>query len=130
MGIFSEFKSFINRGSVTDLAVGVVIGSAFGKIVNSLVTDIMMPPLGFLIGGINFTEIKLNLNKVAGADVPVTLNIGNFIQTLVEFVIISMAIFLVIKMVNRMRTEEPAPPPAGPSAEEKLLTEIRDLLKK
>ncbi len=137
MGLISEFKDFINKGNVIDLAVGVVIGGAFGKIVNSLVSDIIMPPIGLLIGGVNFSEIKLTIKEAAvdaaGKAIPaVSVNIGNFIQVLFEFTIIAFAIFMVVKAVNRMRkADEPAPaPPPGPTKEEVLLTEIRDLLKK
>ncbi|MFM2136783.1 MAG: hypothetical protein RL021_2183 [Bacteroidota bacterium] len=132
MGLISEFKSFIQRGNVLDLAVGVVIGSAFGKIVDSLVSDILMPPIGYMIGGINFNDIKFHLNTLTAGAPDITLNIGAFLQICVEFMIVAFSIFLVVKGFNRMKTkqaEAPAAPPA-PSAEEKLLTEIRDLLRK
>ncbi len=132
MGLLTEFKTFINRGNVLDLAVGVVIGAAFGKIVNSLVTDIMMPPIGYLIGGVNFTDFKVHLNKLAPGAPDITLNVGSFLQIVIEFLIVAFCVFLVVRAFNKMRTnkeEAPAAPPA-PSAEEKLLTEIRDLLKK
>lgn len=132
MGLISEFKSFIQRGNVLDLAVGVVIGSAFGKIVDSLVSDILMPPIGYLIGGINFNDIKLHLNTLTEGAPDITLNIGSFVEICVEFMIVAFSIFLVVKGFNRMKTKqaETAAAPPAPSAEEKLLTEIRDLLRK
>ena len=138
MGMLKEYKEFISRGSVIDLAVGVVIGGAFGKIVSSLVNDIVMPPIGMFLSGISFRDIKWVLKKpeldAAGAVVKpeVAINIGNFIQTGIEFLIIAWVIFLVVKAINNMKKkEEAAPAPAPePSAEVKLLTEIRDSLKK
>ncbi len=140
MGFFKEFKQFAMRGNVVDLAVGVVIGGAFGKIVSSVVADVIMPPIGMLVGGVNFTDLVINL-KAAGIDalgneIPaVTLNIGSFLQTVFDFIIIAFAVFLFVKGINRLsykaKQEEeakPTPPPA-PSNEEVLLTEIRDLLK-
>ena len=131
MSMVKEFKEFIMRGNVIDLAVGIVIGAAFGKIVSSLVADIIMPPLGLLIGGVNFTELKVVLGPPLSGGEPVTLNYGNFIQVLFDFVIVAFAIFLVVKMVNRLKrkqAEAPAVPPA-PTKDQVLLTEIRDLLK-
>ena len=136
MGFIGEFKKFAVRGNVIDLAVGIIIGGAFGKIVSSLVSDVIMPPLGLLVGGINFTDIVITLKSTgvdaAGASVPaVTLNLGNFVQTVFDFTIVAFAIFLLIKTINRLnhkKTEELATPSA-PSKEEQLLTEIRDLLK-
>lgn len=141
MSIITEFKAFAMRGNVVDMAVGIIIGGAFGKIVSSLVNDVIMPPIGLLIGGVNFTDIKITLKAAAtaadGSLIPaVTLQIGSFIQTLVDFTIIAFAIFLMIKgmnALNRKAKEEPAPTPAAPpqpTNEEKLLAEIRDLLKK
>lgn len=139
MGFFKEFKEFAMRGSVIDLAVGVVIGGAFGKIVNSMVNDIVMPPIGVLIGGLKFNDIKLTIKAAeldaAGKTIKeaVTLNVGNFIQVTAEFLIVAFAIFLVIKAMNSLkRKQEAAPPPAppAPSNQEVLLAEIRDLLKK
>jgi len=136
MGFIKEFKDFAMRGNVIDLAVGIIIGGAFGKIVSSLVSDIIMPPIGFLIGGINFTDIVIRL-KSAGVDtaghvIPaVTINIGSFIQTVFDFTIVAFAIFLMIRTINRIghkKAEAPVTPPA-PTKEEQLLTEIRDLLK-
>jgi large conductance mechanosensitive channel len=130
---FSEFKTFAMRGNVLDLAVGIIIGGAFGKIVSSLVADVIMPPIGMLIGGINFTEWKIKLYEAvieAGQVVKpaVTLNIGSFIQTIFDFMIITFSIFLVVKAVNTINKKKEAAP-AAPSKQEELLTEIRDLLK-
>ena len=137
MGFIKEFKEFAAKGNVMDLAVGIIIGSAFGKIVSSLVADIVMPPIGLIVGGIKFTEIKLPL-KDAVVDSSgvikeaITLNVGNFIQSVFDFLIIACAIFFIVKVMNRLnrkKTEEPSAPPK-PSAEVLLLEEIRDLLKK
>lgn len=137
MGLFKEFRQFAMRGNVIDLAVGVVIGGAFGKIVSSLVADVIMPPIGLLIGGVNFTDLVLTLKaagvNAAGEAIPaVTLNIGTFLQTVFDFIIIAFAIFLFVKVINKLtetkKQEEVAAPPA-PTKEETLLTEIRDLLK-
>lgn len=134
----TEFKEFAMRGNVLDMAVGVIIGAAFGKIVSSLVDDIIMPPIGWLIGGVNFTDLKVTLPSVeiAGEQMQAaTINYGNFLQNILDFVIVAFCIFLLIKVVNKIankKKEEPAAPAPAPepSAEEKLLTEIRDLLKK
>jgi len=132
MKIVDEFKAFAIKGNMIDMAVGIVIGAAFGKIVSSIVNDILMPPLGLLLGGVNFTDLKVVM-KAATETVPaVTWNYGSFVQALIDFLIIAFAIFMLIKGINSMRKKEeaaPAPPPA-PSKEETLLTEIRDLLKK
>ncbi len=133
MGFLKEFKEFAMRGSVVDLAVGVVIGGAFGKIVTSLVDDIIMPPVGYLTGGIDFGSLKYVLkeaNEAAGV-AEVSLNYGNFINVVVQFLIVALCIFVVIKGMNSLKKEEvPAPEePAAPSNEEALLTEIRDLLR-
>lgn len=120
------------RGNVIDLAVGVVIGGAFGKIVNSLVADIITPPLGFIIGGVDFSNLTINLNSPIGDLKPVTINYGKFLQASFDFLIIAFALFLFIRTINRLQKKEeekPAPPPEIP-ADVKLLTEIRDLLKK
>jgi large conductance mechanosensitive channel len=138
MSVIKEFKAFAMRGNVIDLAVGIVIGGAFGKIIASFVSDILMPPIGVLLGGVNFTDLSLKLkDAVVDAEgvetaAAVTLNYGNFIQTTVDFMIIAFAIFMVVKAMNSMKKKEaeaPAAPPA-PTKEEVLLTEIRDLLKK
>jgi large conductance mechanosensitive channel len=137
MGMLGEFRQFAMRGNVVDLAVGVIIGGAFGKIVSSFVADVLMPPIGALLGGTDFTGFKLVLkDKVVEAgkviSQAVTINYGNFIQVTIDFMIIAFSIFMMIKMMNAMNKKEvaPPPPPAEPSSEEKLLMEIRDLLKK
>jgi large conductance mechanosensitive channel len=137
MGLLKEFREFAQKGNVVDLAVGVVIGGAFGKIVASLVNDVIMPPIGVLIGNVKFTDLKVVLRQAVEAApgveaVPaVTWNYGNFIQTVIEFLIIAWAVFILVKAINKLkRKPAPAPEePKGPSAEE-LLTEIRDLLAK
>jgi len=137
MGMLSEFRQFAMRGNVVDLAVGVIIGGAFGKIVSSFVADVLMPPIGVLLGGTDFTSLKIILkDKVMEADKiitpAVTINYGNFIQATIDFIIIAFSIFMMIKLMNSMNKKNvpPPPPPAEPSNEEKLLTEIRDLLKR
>ena len=137
MGMIKEFKTFAMRGNVMDMAVGIIIGAAFGKIVSSFVNDILMPPLGLLLGDVNFSDLSMTLKEAsidaAGNEVAaVTLNYGMFIQTIVDFIIIAFAIFMVIKAMNNMKKKEeaaPAPPP-GPTKDQELLSEIRDLLKK
>lgn len=131
MSMMKEFREFAMRGNVVDLAVGVIIGAAFGKIVSSLVADIIMPPLGLLIGGVDFKQFHWVMRAAEGATPAVIMNYGQFIQNIFDFVIVAFAIFLAIKLMNKMRRQEadvPAAPPA-PTTEEKLLTEIRDLLK-
>lgn len=138
MKIVQEFREFAMKGNVMDMAVGIIIGAAFGKIVSSLVNDVIMPPLGLLIGGVDFTELKVILKEAAvdpagNAISAVTLNYGTFVQTTFDFLIVAFAIFLMIKGMNNMKkkqAEAPAPAPPAPSKEETLLTEIRDLLKK
>ncbi len=130
MGMMQEFKDFTMRGNVIDLAVGVVIGSAFGKIVSSVVADVIMPPIGLLTGGVNFTDLKIVMKDGVG-DVPaVTLNYGSFVQTCFDFMIVAFAIYMLVKALNSMKKAEAAAPPPPPPAQEVLLTEIRDLLKK
>ena len=142
MGFLQEFKAFALKGNVMDMAVGVIIGGAFGKIVTSLVNDVIMPPIGLLIGGVDFTDLKLTLKKAvveAGTEIApaVTWNYGAFIQQVVDFTILAFCVFMMVKVMNQLikkREEAPAPAPAPapepePSAEEKLLMEIRDLLK-
>lgn len=132
MGMMSEFKKFAMKGNVVDMAVGIVIGAAFGKIVSSFVNDILMPPIGMLIGGVDFSELAYTLQEAAGEEAAVTINYGSFIQTALDFIIIAFAIFMVVKGMNRLKKKEeekPAEPPK-PSNEEVLLAEIRDLLKK
>jgi large conductance mechanosensitive channel len=132
MGFVKEFKEFAMRGNVVDMAVGIVIGAAFGKIVSSFVKDVLMPPIGVMLGGMDFSSLKIIIKEAVGDVEAVSINYGAFIQTAVDFVIVAFAIFLVIKGMNSMKKkkeEAPAAPPE-PSKEEKLLTEIRDLLKK
>ncbi len=131
MGMVSEFKQFAMKGNVVDMAVGIIIGAAFGKIVSSFVGDVIMPPLGLLIGGVDFTDLAVTLKAATGDVAAVTLNYGKFIQTVFDFVIVAFAIFIAIKAMNKLKRkeeEQPAAPPA-PSNEEVLLAEIRDLLK-
>lgn len=135
--MLKEFKEFAMRGNVIDLAVGVVIGGAFGKIVASLVADVIMPPIGLLVGGVNFTDLKLEMKPAEVVDgvekAAVTMNYGNFLQVTFDFIIVAFAIFMFIKLINKLnrkKEEAPAPPaPTAPTKEEVLLTEIRDLLK-
>lgn len=142
MGRFlNEFKEFAVKGNAVDMAVGVIIGGAFGKIVTSVVNDIIMPPIGWLIGGVKFTDLKFELPQMEIPGIeklePVTVNYGNFLQTIFDFIIIAFCVFMLVKGINRLSKkvtkakETPAAPPAPPqpSAEERLLTEIRDLLK-
>lgn len=132
MGMMQEFKQFASRGNVVDLAVGIILGGAFGKIVSSAVSDLLMPPLGWMIGGLNFTDLKFTF-KTELLDVkPVTINYGNFLQTCVDFVIVAFAVFLLIKAMNRFHQKQEAAPvaPPAPNKQEVLLEEIRDLLKK
>lgn len=130
MSLFKEFRDFAMRGNVVYLAVGVVIGAAFGKIVSSLVANIIMPPLGLLIGGIDFKNMAVTLKPAVGDTPAVLLQYGIFIQSIFDFIIIAFAIFLAIKVMNKLyKKKEVEKPVAKPSAEEVLLTEIRDLLK-
>ena len=131
MSMMSEFKSFAMRGNVVDMAVGIIIGGAFGKIISSFVANVLMPPIGLLIGGVNFTDLAYTLREAAGDVAAVTLNYGAFIQSVVDFVIIAFAIFMAIKGMNSMKKKEEEAPaaPAAPSDEVVLLTEIRDSLK-
>ncbi len=131
MGMMQEFKTFAMRGNVVDMAVGIIIGGAFGKIVSSFVADVIMPPIGLIIGGVDFSKLAITLKETAEGTAAVTISYGKFIQTIIDFIIIAFAIFMVIKGMNSLKKKEeavPAPPPP-PSKEENLLTEIRDLLK-
>jgi len=131
MGMMQEFKKFAMRGNVVDMAVGIVIGGAFGKIVSSLVGDVIMPPLGMLVSNVDFTQLSLTLREASEGVEAVTLGYGAFLKAVVDFVIIAFAIFMVVKGMNTLKKKEeekPAPAPAPPK-EEVLLTEIRDLLK-
>jgi large conductance mechanosensitive channel len=134
--MLKEFKEFAMKGNVLDMAIGVIIGGAFGKIVSSLVSDVMMPPIGLLMGKVDFSSLFLNLSgtpqpslaAAKAAGVP-TLNYGVFLQSVFDFIIIAFVIFMLVKQVNRFKKEAPPAPPAGPTNEEKLLMEIRDALK-
>lgn len=132
MKLLDEFKKFAIKGNVMDMAVGVIIGAAFGKIVTSFVNDVIMPPIGILIGGVKFSELKLVLKEAVGETPAITLNYGNFLQVTFDFLIIALSIFLAVKMLNAAKKKEEAQPaaPPAPTKEEVLLTEIRDLLKK
>lgn len=130
MSMLKEFKAFAMRGNVVDLAVGLVIGAAFGKIVTSFVNDVLMPPIGLLLGGVDFSELRVTLKEAVGEVPAVTVNYGMFIQTVVDFTIIAFAIFMVVKAMNRMKRKEEAAPAPPPPADVQLLTEIRDLLKR
>lgn len=131
MSVLKDLKDFMMRGNVVDLAVGVIVGGAFGKIVSSLVSDIIMPPIGVVLGGVDFTDLKFVLKEAAGDVAAVSINYGSFIQTVLDFVIIATAIFFAIKGMNQLqkKKEEAPAAPASPSKEEQLLSEIRDLLK-
>ncbi len=126
--MLKEFKEFIARGNVIDLAIGIIIGGAFGKIVSSLVGDVLMPPIGLLLSGVDFSKMGIILKEAVGDKPAVILAYGSFIQTIIDFIIIAWVIFLVIKAVNKFRKEKKETPVA-PSKEEQLLIEIRDLLK-
>jgi len=131
MSLVKEFKAFAVKGNMIDMAVGIVIGAAFGKIVSSLVADVIMPPIGLALGGVNFTALKVTLKGASEGAEAVTLNYGAFVQTAVDFLIIAWAIFIVVKAINAMKRKEEATPaaPPKPSNQEVLLAEIRDLLK-
>jgi large conductance mechanosensitive channel len=135
MGFFKEFKEFAMKGSIVDLAVGVIIGAAFGALVKSVVDDIMTPPLGYLMGGVDFKDKAITLleagkHPVTGVDMKaVVLSYGKFLNALIAFFIQAFAIFLVIHQINRLKRRTPPPPPPGPTKEEVLLTEIRDAIR-
>ena len=132
MSMMKEFKEFAMRGNVVDMAVGIIIGVAFGKIVTSFVNDVIMPPLGLLIGGVDFSELSYVIKEAQGEAVEVAIRYGMFIQSLFDFVIVAFAIFMVVKAMNRFKKKEevaPTLPPPAPSNEEVLLSEIRDLLR-
>ncbi len=134
--MLKEFKEFALKGNMLDMAIGIIIGAAFGKIVSSLVSDVLMPPLGLVLGKVDFSSLFLNLSgtahpslaaaKAAGAP---TVNYGVFLQTVFDFIIVAFAIFLLVRQVNRFKKEQPPAPPPAPTNEEKLLMEIRDALK-
>ena len=127
--MLAEFKKFAMRGNVVDLAVGMVIGGAFGKIVTSFVKDVLMPPIGMMMGGVDFTDLAITIQEAMGDKAAVTIKYGAFIQTVVDFLIVAFAIFMVVKAMNSMKKKEEAAP-AAPPKNEVLLEEIRDLLKK
>ncbi len=132
MGFLKDFKEFAIKGNVIDLAVAVIIGTAFGKIVSSLVNDILMPPIGLLLGGVDFTYLKWILKRGNEAAEEVAIHYGNFMQNVLDFIIIAFSVFLVVRIYRRLerkKEETPAPSPVAPTNEEKLLAEIRDLLK-
>ncbi|MDH3521643.1 MAG: large-conductance mechanosensitive channel protein MscL [Myxococcales bacterium] len=131
MGMVQEFKAFAMRGNVVDMAVGIVIGSAFGKIVSSFVKDVLMPPIGMLLGGVDFSSFSLTLSEKTAEAEAVTLNYGVFVNTVIDFLIVAFAIFLVVKAMNTLKKKEEAAPsaPPAPSKEQVLLTEIRDALR-
>lgn len=131
MSMLKEFKTFALRGNVVDMAVGIIIGAAFGKVVSSFVTNVVMPPLGLMIGGVDFADLAIVLQEAQGELPAVTLGYGLFIQSIVDFLIIAAAIFMAIRVMNSLKRKEEAAPaaPPAPSKEEVLLGEIRDLLK-
>lgn len=129
MSIIKEFREFAMRGNVIDMAVGIIIGAAFGKIVSSLVGDLIMPPIGLLLGGVDFSDLAITLKAAAEGAPAVVISYGKFIQTVIDFVIIAAAVFIGVKAINQLQKEQKSAAPAEPSSEEKLLSEIRDLLK-
>ncbi|AMQ42008.1 MULTISPECIES: large-conductance mechanosensitive channel protein MscL [Aeromonas] len=131
MSLIQEFKAFAARGNVIDMAVGIIIGAAFGKIVSSFVGDVIMPPIGLILGGVDFSDLAVTLKAAEGATPAVVIAYGKFIQTIIDFLIISFAIFMGLKAINTLKKkqEEEAAAPAGPTKDQELLTEIRDLLK-
>ena len=129
MSMLTEFKEFAMKGNVVDLAVGVIIGGAFGKIVSSFVEDVIMPPIGMILGGIDFKTLAVVLKAAEGKAAAVMLNYGKFIQTLVDFIIVAFVIFMAIKAMNALKRKAEAAPPPAPTKQEVLLTEIRDALR-
>jgi large conductance mechanosensitive channel len=129
MSVINEFKKFAMRGNVVDLAVGIIIGGAFGKIVSSVVADVIMPPIGLLVGGVNFTSLAITLKEAAGKTPAVTLNYGNFLQAVFDFLIVAFSVFLLVKAINTLQKKEEEAPVAPPK-QEVLLEEIRDILSK
>lgn len=131
MSMMSEFKDFAMKGNVVDMAVGIVIGGAFGKIVSSFVADVLMPPIGLLLGNVDFSDLAVTLRAAAEGAEAISLRYGMFIQTVIDFLIIAFAIFMVVKAMNTLKKKEAAAPsaPPAPSKEEVLLTEIRDALR-
>ncbi|WP_308724964.1 large-conductance mechanosensitive channel protein MscL [Metapseudomonas otitidis] len=131
MSLLSEFKAFAVKGNVVDMAVGIIIGAAFGKIVSSFVGDVVMPPVGLLVGGVDFSDLAITLKAAEGSAPAVVLAYGKFIQTVLDFVIVAFAIFMGVKVINKLKREEAATPevPPAPTKDQELLSEIRDLLK-
>ena len=132
MKFLDEFKTFAMKGNMIDMAVGIIIGGAFGKIISSLVADIIMPPIGALLGGVNFTDLKLTIKAATDSAEAVTWNYGNFIQVAIDFLIIAFAVFMLVKAINSKKKKEEAAPaaPPAPTRDQELLVEIRDLLRK
>jgi len=130
MGLAKEFKEFAMKGNVIDMAVGVIIGAAFGKIVASLVEDIIMPPIGLVIGGVNFSDLSMSLGQSLDGKTEVLWKYGNFLQVSFQFIIVAFVLFMLIRSINKLKTPDPAAPPPAPPAQEVLLREIRDLLAK
>jgi large conductance mechanosensitive channel len=130
MGLASEFKQFAMKGNVIDMAVGVIIGAAFGKIISSLVEDVFMPPLGKVIGGVNFTDLSVGLGYGPDGVTEVLWKYGNFLQNVFQFLIVAFVLFMMIRTLNKLKTPDPAAPPPPPTRQEVLLEEIRDLLAK
>jgi large conductance mechanosensitive channel len=132
MKFFDEFKAFAMKGNMVDMAVGIIIGAAFGRVVTSIVNDIIMPPIGVLLGGVNFSDLKVVVKAATEVKPAVTWNYGNFIQVFIDFLIVAFAVFLLVKAVNAAKKKEAAVPPAPPvpTKDQELLVEIRDLLKK
>jgi len=130
--LLQEFKAFAMRGNVIDMAVGIIIGAAFGKIVSSIVNDLIMPPIGLLVGGVNFTDLKIVMKQAIDGHPAVTLNYGNFLQVVFDFLIVAFSVFMLIKVLSTAKRKEEAAPsaPPAPTKDQVLLTEIRDLLKK
>jgi len=131
MSLIKEFRAFASRGNVIDMAVGIIIGAAFGKIVSSFVADIIMPPIGIILGGVNFSDLSIVLQAAQGDAPSVVIAYGKFIQTIIDFTIIAFAIFMGVKAINRLKRKEEVAPkaPAAPTKDQELLSEIRDLLK-
>ena len=131
MSMMTEFKEFAIKGNAVDMAVGIIVGAAFGKIVSSFVNDVIMPPIGLLIGGVDFNNLTFTLKEASGDVAAVIISYGKFIQTVIDFTIIAFVIFIVIKAINsqKRKEEETVPPPPEPSKEELLLSDIRDILK-
>jgi large conductance mechanosensitive channel len=133
MSMLNEFKAFAMRGNVVDMAVGIIIGAAFGKIVSSFVSDVLMPPIGVMLGGVNFRDLAVVIQQASESQAEVLIKYGSFVQTIIDFVIIAFAVFVGVKAMNSMKKKEqaePEPTPAVTPADILLLTEIRDLLKK